>query len=58
MISLRAFNNVGDGVPIYETATTRRATSECKSYLSVISGAIYDLGAVTTRNVASSLLPW
>jgi len=30
VISLRAFNNMGEGIPIYDTVTTREETSESR----------------------------
>lgn len=31
VISLKAFNNVGEGVPIYETTSTREESSKYKT---------------------------
>jgi len=45
VISLRAFNNIGEGIPIYETTVTREESSNliCLSKFKVICMFIHNL---------------
>lgn len=53
VISLKAFNNAGEGVPLYESAVTRSMTGTSRSYMNQIVLSVEFLQRIVLKTLSS-----